>query len=149
MISEKIDDIPVNTTENINNSETDNNAVANIISRNLVSLNRENEDTNNIHMVVRDIPIYLNNAGFFFPSVNIRSFNNFRRIRLRVRRQNEEPNIAYIQGFIIGFALNLFALFILIASRARPKFKTGMLLGMILGFCLFTAPFMEENPSKK
>lgn len=156
MISEKTLSNPNNTSENLNNNtEIDNNEIINIIQRNLFSLNRENTNNNHINMiltempVVQEVPIIVNNSGLLFPSVSIRNLNRFRTIRIRSRRSREETNLAYAQGFVIGFVLNLFCLFLLISSRARPKLKTGMLLGMIVGFCLFTTPLLEEMTSKK
>lgn len=145
MISEKKNISPTNTTENINNAEADNNEIININLRNLISLNGQNE-YNNINMIAQDmpLPILMNNNGFFFRTINIRNINGFRRIRLRNIRRFQESNMAYLQGFIIGLILNLFSLFFLFASRVRPKLKIGMLLGMILSFCLFVAPFLDE-----
>ena len=60
------------------------------------------------------------------------------------RHANYEPNILFLQGFIFGLVLNVFSLCIIIISRPRPKFKIGLMLGMLLSMCL-TFPFMAES----
>jgi hypothetical protein len=69
--------------------------------------------------------------------VRIRLNNNgFRRIRYH-RRYFYEPNISFLQGFMFGMILNIFSLFLLMLVRYRPKFKCGVLFGMI-----FSVSFM-------
>ena len=60
------------------------------------------------------------------------------------RHANYEPNIIFLQGFIFGLVLNVFSLCIILISRPRPKFKIGLILGMLLSMCL-TFPFMAES----
>ena len=58
--------------------------------------------------------------------------NNHGSRRFRYFRMNRhEPNISFFQGFVFGFVLNIFSLFILMIVRYRPKFKLGVMLGMI------------------
>ena len=56
--------------------------------------------------------------------------NGFRRRRY-ARVYRYESNISYIQGFFFGIVLNIFSLFVLMIVRYRPKFKLGVLFGMI------------------
>ena len=72
--------------------------------------------------------------------------HNLRGIRPRRlnRHANYEPNIIFLQGFIFGLVLNVFSLCIIIISRPRPKFKIGLMLGMLLSMCL-SFPFMVES----
>ena len=75
-------------------------------------------------------------------SLNTNNRNRFRG-REHFRRRRREPNINFLQGFIFGVVLNVFALCILMISRPRAKFKIGLVFGMLLSFCL-TFPFMLE-----
>ena len=59
------------------------------------------------------------------------------------RHANYEPNIIFLQGFIFGLVLNVFSLCIILISRPSPKFKIGLILGMLLSMCL-TFPFISE-----
>ena len=59
------------------------------------------------------------------------------------RHANYEPNIIFLQGFIFGLVLNVFSLCIILISRPRPKFRIGLILGMLLSMCL-TFPFISE-----
>ena len=71
--------------------------------------------------------------------------HNLRGIPRRLNRHaNYEPNIIFLQGFIFGLVLNVFSLCIIIISRPRPKFKIGLMLGMLLSMCL-SFPFMVES----
>ena len=73
------------------------------------------------------------------------SHGNFNRFRQRryYRNNTYEPNINFLQGFIFGFVLNIFALCIMLISRPRPKFKIGLVFGMILSISI-TFPFMLD-----
>ena len=75
--------------------------------------------------------------------------NNWNRFRQRryYRQYNYEPNINFLQGFIFGIVLNIFAICLLVVNRPRPKFKIGLLFGMLISFCL-TFPFMLEPKIK-
>ena len=85
-----------------------------------VSNNSVNHNNNNQRNIVR---YRLNNNGF-------------RRTRYyRINRR--EPNINILQGFLFGIVLNIFSLFLLMIVRYRPKFKFGVMLGMI-----FSVSFM-------
>ena len=94
--------------------------------RNNANINQDgnNNDNHNINRNNRNVVrIRLNNNGF-------------RRIRYH-RRYFYEPNISFLQGFMFGMILNIFSLFLLMLVRYRPKFKCGVLFGMI-----FSVSFM-------
>ena len=46
-------------------------------------------------------------------------------------RYRTESNLSILQGFMVGILLNIFSIFILMIVRYRPKFKLGVLFGMI------------------
>ena len=75
--------------------------------------------------------------------VNSRNINGMRQRRF-YRQIYYEPNINFLQGFIFGLVLNVFSLCIMMISRPRPKFKIGLMLGMLLSICI-TFPFMLES----
>ena len=75
--------------------------------------------------------------------VNSRNMNGMRQRRF-YRQIYYEPNINFLQGFIFGLVLNVFSLCIMMISRPRPKFKIGLMLGMLLSICI-TFPFMLES----
>lgn len=79
------------------------------------------------------VTVYINN-----------NMNNRIRQRRYYREINYEPNINFFQGFIFGMVLNIFSICILMISRPKPKFKFGLLLGMIFSFCI-TFPFLLEQ----
>ena len=79
------------------------------------------------------VTVYINN-----------NMNNRIRQRRYYREVNYEPNINFFQGFIFGMVLNIFSICILMISRPKPKFKFGLLLGMIFSFCI-TFPFLLEQ----
>ena len=89
------------------------------------------------------IPNPRNNSVMVYINHNMNN-NRFRQRRYYYREVNYEPNINFLQGFIFGMVLNIFSLCILMISRPRPKFKFGLLLGMIFSFCI-TFPFMLEQ----
>ena len=71
------------------------------------------------------------------------NMNGIRHRRL-YRHVHYEPNINFLLGFIFGLILNVFALCIMMISRPRPKFKIGLMIGMLLSICI-TFPFMIES----
>lgn len=70
--------------------------------------------------------------------------NNRFRQRRYYREIIREPNINFLQGFIFGLVLNVFSICILMINTPRPKFKFGLLMGMLLSFCI-TFPFMLDQ----
>ena len=80
---------------------------------------RNNGNNNNNNNERRNyVRIMLNNNGF--------------RRRRYARVYRYESNISFIQGFFFGIVLNIFSLFVLMIVRYRPKFKMGVMFGMIL-----------------
>ena len=75
--------------------------------------------------------------------IHINQNNNWNGIRLR-RYYRYEPNINFWQGFIFGLMLNVFTLCILMIGRPRPKFKIGLILGMLLSICI-TFPIILDS----
>ena len=84
-----------------------------------------------------------NNRGNNYMTLYVNNNGNRFRERRYYRHFNYEPNINFLQGFIFGVVLNVFAICILMISRPRAKFKIGLVFGMLLSFCL-TFPFMLE-----
>ena len=80
------------------------------------------------------VTVYINN-----------NMNNRIRQRRYYREVNYEPNINFFQGFIFGMVLNIFSICILMISRPKPKFKFGLLLGMIFSFCITFPLLLEQN----
>ena len=78
---------------------------------------RNNGNNNNNNERRNYVRIMLNNNGF--------------RRRRYARVYRYESNISFIQGFFFGIVLNIFSLFVLMIVRYRPKFKLGVLFGMI------------------
>lgn len=79
---------------------------------------RNNGNNNNNNNERRNyVRIMLNNNGF--------------RRRRYARVYRYESNISFIHGFFFGIVLNIFSLFVLMIVRYRPKFKLGVLFGMI------------------
>lgn len=76
--------------------------------------------------------------------VNHNSMNNRFRQRGHYRQYNYEPNINILHGFLFGLILNIFSIFIFMINTPRPKFKLGVLLGMILSIC-FAFPLMLDK----
>ena len=74
---------------------------------------------------------YNNNNRGNMVRIRLNNDNEFRRMRYN-RLYRHEPNINLLQGFLFGFVLNIFSLFILMIVRYRPKFKMGVMFGMIL-----------------
>ena len=105
----------------INNSQIRRNNYNNYMRRNIVVRYPRNNN----------IILYVNNNS-----------NGFRPRRF-YRHANYEPNILFLQGFIFGLLLNVFALIIILISHPRPKFKIGLLIGMLLSTCI-TFPFISE-----
>ena len=64
--------------------------------------------------------------------VRIHFLNNGFRRRRHFRNNQYEHSINFLLGFMFGIILNIFSLFLLMIVRYRPKFKCGLLLGMIL-----------------
>ena len=81
--------------------------------------NNNNNNNNNI---------YDNNRGNL---VRIHFNNNGFRRRRYFRINQHENNINFLMGFMFGMFLNIFSLFLLMIIRYRPKFKCGLMLGMI------------------
>ena len=73
---------------------------------------------------------WLGNNRRNYVRINLNDNNNGRLIRRR-RRYRIESNLSILQGFMVGILLNIFSIFILMIVRYRPKFKLGVLFGMI------------------
>ena len=73
---------------------------------------------------------WLGNNRRNYVRINLNDNNNGRLIRRR-RRYRTESNLSILQGFMVGILLNIFSIFILMIVRYRPKFKLGVLFGMI------------------
>ena len=73
---------------------------------------------------------WLGNNRRNYVRINLNDNNNGRLIRRR-RRYRNESNLSILQGFMVGILLNIFSIFILMIVRYRPKFKLGVLFGMI------------------
>ena len=88
-------------------------------------INQFRNQRNDIHLLV-----YNNN-------------NNLYGIRARryFRNNNSEPNINFLRGFFFGLVLNVFSIILIACFRLRPKFKIGVLFGMMLSICI-AFPFM-------
>ena len=87
---------------------------------------RNNNDNNNANNAN-----YRNNNRGNIVRIRMTGNNGFRRWRyLRINRH--EPNISFFHGFLFGFILNIFSLFIVMMVRHRPKFKLGVMLGMLI-----------------
>jgi hypothetical protein len=60
--------------------------------------------------------------------------------------EQPESNLRFLLGFILGCFMGLYALIILNCCRLRPKFKSGLRCGMIIGtfiFCVYS--LMQPN----
>lgn len=73
---------------------------------------------------------WLGNNRRDYVRINLNDNNNGRLIRRR-RRYRNESNLSILQGFMVGILLNIFSIFVLMIVRYRPKFKLGVLFGMI------------------
>ena len=73
---------------------------------------------------------WLGNNRRNYVRINLNDNNNGRLIRRR-RRYRTESNLSILQGFMVGILLNNFSIFVLMIVRYRPKFKLGVLFGMI------------------
>ena len=73
---------------------------------------------------------WLGNNRRNYVRINLNDNNNGRLIRRR-RRYRTESNLSILQGFMVGILLNIFSIFVLMIVRYRPKFKLGVLFGMI------------------
>ena len=105
----------------------------------LGNINQNNQNNNNhyINMNRRNyIRIHLND-------------NNMRMVRRRRRIYRNEPNISILQGFMIGILLNIFSIFVLMIVRYRPKFKLGVLLGMVFSVSCMILMSESTNHIKK
>jgi hypothetical protein len=120
------------------------NSIAN--GRNLdLSLNamyqRENNWLRNSHNNNNGI----NNRGRNVVRIQINNNGFGRRRYIRIYRN--EPNISFFQGLMFGIILNIFSLFILMIVRHRPKFKMGLIFGMIFstGFMIYANEGMARK----
>ena len=95
--------------------------------------NNQNNNQNNNY-------VYLNRRNYI--RINLNN-NNMRIIARRRRIYRNEPNISILQGFMMGIILNIFSIFVLMIVRYRPKFKLGVLFGMI--FSVSCMIFMSES----
>ena len=86
---------------------------------------------------------YINNRRNY---IRINLNNNDPRLVRRRRIYRNEPNISILQGFMVGILLNIFSIFILMIVRYRPKFKLGVLLGMI--FSVSCMIFMSDSTNR-
>ena len=121
------------------------NSIAN--GRNLdLSSNAMYQRENNWLRNVNNNNINYNNRGNIV-RIRLNNDNGFRRLRYN-RIYRHEPNINFLQGFLFGFVLNIFSLFILMIVRYRPKFKMGVMFGMILSFS-FMILAMQLTARKK
>ena len=73
----------------------------------------------------------INNNRRNIVRINLNNNNGFGRRRY-IRIYRHEPNISFFQGLMFGIILNIFSLFILMLVRYRPKFKIGLILGMVI-----------------
>lgn len=106
---------------------------------------RSQINTNNIRNY-NNMNNYRRNIVIRNPGINIihvNHNNNWNGIRVR-SYYRYEPNINFWQGFIFGLILNIFTLCILMISRPRPKFKIGLIFGMLLSICI-TFPFILDS----
>ena len=82
---------------------------------------------------------WLGNNRRNYVRINLNDNNNGRLIRRR-RRYRNESNLSILQGFMVGILLNIFSIFVLMIVRYRPKFKLGVLFGMIFSVsCMILA----------
>ena len=89
--------------------------------RNVSNNNNVNYNNNNNRRQL--VGIRLNNYGF--------------RRRGYYRIVRRESNINFFHGFMFGIVLNIFSLFLLMIVRYRPKFKLGVMIGMIISISFF------------
>ena len=108
------------------------NSIANGRNLDLSSNAMYQRENNWLRNVNNNNNINYNNRGNIV-RIRLNNDNGFRRFRYN-RIYRHEPNINFLQGFLFGFVLNIFSLFILMIVRYRPKFKMGVMFGMILSF---------------
>ena len=106
------------------------NSIANGRNLDLSSNAMYQRENNWLRNVNNNNNINYNNRGNIV-RIRLNNDNGFRRLRYN-RIYRHEPNINFLQGFLFGFVLNIFSLFILMIVRYRPKFKMGVMFGMIL-----------------
>ena len=106
------------------------NSIANGRNLDLSSNAMYQRENNWLRNVNNNNNINYNNRGNIV-RIRLNNDNGFRRFRYN-RIYRHEPNINFLQGFLFGFVLNIFSLFILMIVRYRPKFKMGVMFGMIL-----------------
>ena len=78
--------------------------------------------------------------------INLNNNNGFGRRRY-IRIYRHEPNSSFFQGLMFGIILNIFSLFILMLVRYRPKFKIGLILGMVISTIFMM--FANEGMARK
>ncbi len=60
--------------------------------------------------------------------------------------EQPESNLRFLMGFFIGLFINLYAILILACCNLRPKFRSGLKIGMTIGcFIFFVYKFMNPN----
>ena len=101
--------------------------------------NNSNSNTNNNN---------INNNRSNIVRINLNNNNNNGFVRRRyIRIYRHEPNISFFQGLMFGIILNIFSLFILMIVRYRPKFKIGLILGMVISTIFMM--FANEEKARK
>lgn len=89
-----------------------------------------NENNNGLHRFqnrINFIRLGPNNAQFFPREIDP-DFIMF---------EQPESNTRFLLGFLIGLFIGLYALIILSCCNLRPKFKSGLKCGMIIGTFIF------------
>ena len=103
----------------------------NWLRNNNSNMNNNNNNINNNRRIVR---------------INLNNNNGFERRRY-IRIYRHEPNISFFQGLMFGIILNIFSLFILMIVRYRPKFKIGLIFGMVISTIFMM--FANEGTARK
>jgi len=110
-----------------------------IINQNNNSISN-NPRQNEFHRNLQALQIIDLRSAIQRPSMVIRTHlfmpNRFESDFLMLETQRES-NLRYILGFLVGTFLSIYTLIFLIFCKFRPKFRSGLVAGMLFGSFLF------------
>ena len=103
------------------------------------NINDENEQE-------RDNETEMNNRNNNYIRLNINDNENdqIRRIYIDLVNVNYEPNYLFLMGFCTGFLANIFGIIFLLCNF-NPRFKIGIICGMIISIFFFLILILSAN----
>lgn len=76
---------------------------------------------------------------------NLVGLNSNIGVYVGIRRERRESNIYFLEGLVIGFALNIFTIIPLFVNRTRPKLSLGLFSGMFISIFITILPFLFKK----